>query len=101
MEENYELEEPSDDFRYLYDDDLTAIGTNYREIRSVTHQNNLTRWRNLEGFSLRESYYFVVGLSCDSRPLLVLLSYDADSNSYVYHHVELANGDELKRFWCS
>ena len=101
MEENYGLEEPSDDFRYLPADDLTAIRTNHREIRSITHQNSLTRWLNLEGFPLRESYYFVVGLGCDSHPLLVLLSYDADSNSYVYHHVELANGDELKRFWCN
>lgn len=79
MEENYGLEEPSDDFRYLPADDLTVIRTNHKEIKSITHQNSLTRWRNLEGFPLHESYYFVIGLSCDSRPLLVLLSYDADS----------------------
>ena len=101
MEEHYELAEPSDDFRYLAIDELRAIKTNHKEIRSVTHQNILSRWFNLDGFPLQESYYFVIGLSCDSRPLLVVLNYDTDSNSYVYHHIGLANGDELKKYWCN
>lgn len=101
MEENYELEEPSDDFSQLPVEEIKAIGSSLKEIKSITHQNSTTRWRNLDGFPLRESFYFVAGLSCDSRALLVALNYDATSNSYMYYHIELANGDELKRFWCS
>lgn len=101
MEDDYNFPEPSDDFRYLPFDELRAIKANHKEIKSITHQNSMTRWRNLDGFPLRESYHFLIGLSCDSRPLLVVLKYDADNNSYVYYHVSLANGDELKRFWCS
>ena len=101
MAEDYELTEPSDDFRLLDFSELRAIKTNYKEITSVTHQNELSRWRNLEGFSLRESMHFVIGISCDFRPLLVVLNYDAVQNSYVYHNIGLADGDELKRFWCN
>ncbi|WP_345270352.1 hypothetical protein [Nibrella viscosa] len=100
MPEDFELAEPGDDFRYLSIDELRAIKTNHKEIKSVTHQNNLSRWYNLEGFSLRESYHFVIGISCDFRPLLVVLYYDAEQNSYVYQNIGLANGEELKRFWC-
>ena len=100
MDENFELSEPSDDFRYLNINELRVIKTNHIEIKSVTHQNDLSCWYNLEGFSLQESYHFVIGISCDSRPLFVVLNYDADNNSYVYHYISLANGEELKRFWC-
>jgi hypothetical protein len=101
MTDDFELAEPSDDFRHLAIDELRTIRTNHKEIKSITHQNDLSRWYNLEGFPLRESFHFVIGISCDSRPLLVVLNYDADHNSYVYHHIALSNGDELKRFWCN
>ncbi len=101
MTEDFELDEPSDDFRHLPFDEMREKKINHREIKSVTHQNALSRWYNLEDYPLMESYCFVVGLSCDSRPLFIILNYDANSNSYVYHRVRLANGDELKKFWCS
>ncbi len=100
MTEKYEFpEEPSDDFRNLLDE-LTNSKITPKEIKSVTHQNSTTRWHNLDGFPIRELFFFAAGLSCDSRALFVVLNYDADNNSYVYHHIELANGDEFKRFWC-
>lgn len=101
MEEAFESQEPSDDFRNLPFDEIRAIRTNYKEIKSITHQNSFSRWYNLEGSLLKDSFYMVSGLSCDSRSLLVVLNYDADNDSYVYHHISLADGDEFKRFWCS
>lgn len=101
MTDDYNFQEPADDFRNLTIDEIRIIKTNYKEIKSITHQNDLSRWYNLTGFQLSEFYYLVVGLSCDSRALLLVLNYDANSNSYVYHHIRLAGGNELKRFWCS
>jgi hypothetical protein len=100
MHEEYEFEEPGDDFRNLTAEEVRAIKSNHKEIKSITHRNELSRWLPLVHAALLEPGYLVIGYSCDSRGLEIALTYDTDANKYVYQGVRLADGDEFKRYWC-
>lgn len=99
MSEDYDFPEPTDDFRHLTIDELRHIKTNHFELKSI-RQSSLASWTPIPGYPAIDCFYYVIGYSSNSRFLIVVLNYDVEGNSYVYHQVKLADEQEIKRLWC-
>lgn len=95
MTPDFDLPEPTDDFRHLTLDDLRNIRTNHIELKSI-RRGEYAKWIAIPGYLPIDCFFYVIGFSTNYRFLVIALNYDVGNNVFTYHQVKLADEQEIK-----